>query len=761
MKPGDVLAERYRLVARLGAGGMGEVWRAEQTALGRDVALKVVKAELDASSHEARERFKREAALVAKVEHRNVVDILDYGTLGQGDDGAQYLAMPLLHGESLQERLQREPPQVDELLAWVHGVLSGLAAIHAAGIVHRDLKPANVFLARDADGVIPKLLDFGISRANLPGTDLTARGSGMGTPQYMAPEQFESAKDVDASADVWGVGAILYEALSGRRPYEGDDAFAIYKSVLQRPPTPLSTVREDLPAALVNFVARALEREPKDRYADGAEMRQALDRLLSSGELPQGLLAQSVVAGAVVPRTAAMADENDNPVSGDAPTEPAGVLVKDELPAPTVEIEPTGATQPTGGKVPWLLVVAALAVLAVAGALLFDVLRRDPPRPSEATRQTDAGLEVDAGAQNAVLRDAGAASPSATGYLVSEPLELTELAFLWAELGAGAHAGELRFVRRGRAYVAMVPASTEPELLQAFADRFDAPVVPAEWDSATGLRPSLAQTTVRLSLHVSEDLASSVSRVLPHESLVIALDEGAPAEEDSDTRHVLAAVGSEGWVSSRFLEPLEGCLPNFSEVLADLSAELGDRYGEIAPESTRVLTHANLDGRRQRVFMVQASDLAHRESIVRVYRLGRTCSLESIATHRLSGVIDEAFLTETIPGGGHTLLVSSVPPRDTRDTPGLRLWEARPISGGEPIWSARFSTGMALPSRQRGSVVGTRDRIATRRRQPFTLSVRPAGGSRRWLVYRDGQIVDEVTGQADEEDVDEPPSTDD
>ena len=225
MEAGDRIASRYRLIERIGEGGMGEVWRAEQVKLGRAVAVKLIRRAGEQAG--ARERFAREAELAAKIDHRNVAGIIEYG---ETDEGNQYLVMPLLRGETLASRLRRAPaPSLGEVLAWVRGVLGGLAAIHDEGIVHRDLKPGNVFLAEDADGVVPKLLDFGISRAprSAETGSLTQVGAAVGTPEYMAPEQFESARDVDHRADLYGAGALLYEALTGRPPMEGPDAFAI------------------------------------------------------------------------------------------------------------------------------------------------------------------------------------------------------------------------------------------------------------------------------------------------------------------------------------------------------------------------------------------------------------------------------------------------------------------------------------------------------------------------------------------------------
>jgi serine/threonine-protein kinase len=278
VNPGDSIAGRYRLVERIGEGGMGIVWRAEQIALGRAVAIKVI--HHDNATPEMRQRFQREAELAARMRHRHVIDIVEYG---HTDDGDQYLVMPMLEGETLATRLARQPkPSVDDVLGGMRAILSGLAAIRDRGIVHRDLKPGNVFLAMDADGVLLKLLDFGISRTAGPRArnSLTQLGTAIGRAVHGA-RAIESARDVDHRADLYSAGVILYEALCGNPPFEGADPFAIYRAVLSSEPMRVAQRRPDLPVELSELVHRALARDPERRFSDAREMRDALDAIAS------------------------------------------------------------------------------------------------------------------------------------------------------------------------------------------------------------------------------------------------------------------------------------------------------------------------------------------------------------------------------------------------------------------------------------------------------------------------------------------------
>jgi serine/threonine-protein kinase len=311
---GTTLAGRYRVEALIGAGGMGAVFRGVHTGTGRSVAIKVLTPELRGHP-QAVARFQQEARAAAATNRHGVVEILDFDV-----DPAigQFLVMELLEGESLQWRIERvrrlEPATALDLAA---RILDTLAAVHAAGIVHRDLKPANIFLARPTEpgeGAAPreevKVVDFGISRvafANLQ-SKLTAPGVAVGTPRYMSPEQAECAPDVDARADLYGVGAILYESLSGVKPYEDVPPSRVLAEVVLHRVKPLRDVAPALPEPLYDIVDRAMQRRREDRYQTAQEMGAAVRGALAGlGASPAGPAAGStpVVAPPDRPKTVA------------------------------------------------------------------------------------------------------------------------------------------------------------------------------------------------------------------------------------------------------------------------------------------------------------------------------------------------------------------------------------------------------------------------------------------------------------------------
>jgi len=251
----------YRILERLGGGGMGVVYRAEDTRLGRQVALKLLPPEL-ARDPIAKARFLQEARAASAVEHPNLCTLYE---AGEAEDGRLYLAMPCYDGETLRARLERGPLPAAEAVDVARQVALGLARAHRQKIVHRDVKPANLMLTRD--GVV-KILDFGI--AKLTGdTRLTRAGAAVGTLGYMAPEQARGAV-VDHRADLWALGVVLYEMLGGRRPFRGETDGAVYEAILHREPEPLEKLRQDLPPGLERIVRRLLEKDSDRRY-DAAE----------------------------------------------------------------------------------------------------------------------------------------------------------------------------------------------------------------------------------------------------------------------------------------------------------------------------------------------------------------------------------------------------------------------------------------------------------------------------------------------------------
>jgi serine/threonine protein kinase/Tol biopolymer transport system component len=267
----------YRLLSRLGAGGMAIVWRAVDTRLGRTVAVKLLSPDLTRDLT-ARARFQQEARAASALEHPNICTIFD---VGETADGRLYLAMPCYEGETLRQRIEEGPLPLAEALDIAAQVARGLAKAHRHGIVHRDIKPANLMLT--PDGVV-KILDFGI--AKLTGaTGLTRAGMAVGTPTYMAPEQM-LGDEVDARTDLWSLGVVLYEMLAGRRPFSGETPAAAHAAVLTGRPEPLRGRRPEVPPELEQIVDGLLQQDPKDRLQDAESVAAAL-RSLAGGSEPR------------------------------------------------------------------------------------------------------------------------------------------------------------------------------------------------------------------------------------------------------------------------------------------------------------------------------------------------------------------------------------------------------------------------------------------------------------------------------------------
>ncbi|HEY3498651.1 MAG TPA: serine/threonine-protein kinase, partial [Polyangiaceae bacterium] len=272
----------YRLLRRIGGGGIGEVYEAEHERLGRRVAVKLLRREL-AEGKVTRLRFRQEARLLASLECDHVVGVLDRGEL---PDGTAYLAMELLRGEDLRDKLARVGRlSVDEAVRLGSEACLGLEAVHAAGILHRDLKPANLFLAERAGGSYRcKILDFGTAKA-IAASDLTRQGSRLGTLRYMAPEQVSGESAVDARADLYALGAILYEALAGAPPHRGETLEELALAIANRSPVPLHELDSRIPLPLSRIVMRCLARAPDERFDDARALLDEL-RALGAAERP-------------------------------------------------------------------------------------------------------------------------------------------------------------------------------------------------------------------------------------------------------------------------------------------------------------------------------------------------------------------------------------------------------------------------------------------------------------------------------------------
>ncbi|HEX7139759.1 MAG TPA: protein kinase [Vicinamibacterales bacterium] len=275
----------YEVISRIGAGGMGEVFRARDTRLDRTVAIKILPAEF-ADNAQLKTRFEREAKAISQISHPHICALHDVGST----EGVEYLVLEFLEGETLADRITRGPLPIADVLRFGSQIASALACAHRAGIVHRDLKPGNVMLTKSG----AKLLDFGLARsapAFVSTTDatqhkpLTQEGTILGTFQYMSPEQL-AGEEVDARTDIFAFGAVLYEMLTGARAFEGKSRTSIVAAVLTGSPRPPSSIRPMTPPALEHVIAKCLARERDDRWESAADIASQLDWIggTASGE---------------------------------------------------------------------------------------------------------------------------------------------------------------------------------------------------------------------------------------------------------------------------------------------------------------------------------------------------------------------------------------------------------------------------------------------------------------------------------------------
>ena len=260
--PPILIADKYALQEKLGEGGMGEVWVAVNTHLQKRVALKVM-GKAVATNADFVERFLREAVIASRVRHPAIVEIFDAGR----HEGTPWIAMELLEGESLGKRLERGPISVDELFPIVLPILDALHALHEAGVVHRDIKPDNIFIERRSNGTTqPKLLDFGIAK-RADAHRLTETGTVIGTAWYLSPEQAKNSSTVDRRSDIYAMGVVLFECLSGAMPYEAESVTELIAKLFTEHPRDLGALAPHVPPHVVQLVARCLARDAADRPA--------------------------------------------------------------------------------------------------------------------------------------------------------------------------------------------------------------------------------------------------------------------------------------------------------------------------------------------------------------------------------------------------------------------------------------------------------------------------------------------------------------
>ena len=367
---GQILGGRYRLTELLGSGGMATIYRATDTGLGRDVALKLLRPEYmrdpDFSS-----RFRQEAQAAASLSHPNVVTVYDYGE----DPSGPFIVMELVDGEDLSAILRRSgalPPRKAARIG--AGVARALAAAHARGLVHRDIKPGNVLIG--ADGQV-KVADFGIARA-IAEAQVTLPGTTLGSVHYFSPEQARG-EPATASSDIYSLGIILYEMLTGSRPWEGDSSASVALARLSGPiPDPMM-VRPSVPSGLAAITRKALALEPRDRWVSAAVMADALDATLAPAG---GAAAAGAVAGATVVSATARPNPGGIPYAPDAyvgadggaaagspPSSGAGTGGAGTARAGTGPDDDHGETSP----MVWVAGIVAIGLLAAIAFFVFQL----------------------------------------------------------------------------------------------------------------------------------------------------------------------------------------------------------------------------------------------------------------------------------------------------------------------------------------------------------------------------------------------------
>ncbi len=395
--PGTVIDETYRIERMLGQGGMGIVYEAQHLRVPRRVAIKLLRDQPDPS---LLARFRQEAEVTSRLRHDGIVDVMDFNTL---PSGASYIVMELLDGESLASRIGQGPMSVEDTLGIVRQIAAALHAAHCAGVVHRDMKPENVFLTkRERDGVLVDhvtLLDFGISKVHGSSVIRTNENVVLGTPRYMAPEQALGRNDdIDPRADQFALGVIAYEMLTGLPPFDSQNTTQVMFQIAYEKPVTLSTRRPDLPESVVAPIARAMSKQPADRFPDLSAFVLAL-----TGRP----LAQSDRSSYPVLSAARLPDVTDRGAET-VDSRPRARVDQDIGERATVPDKPAqlAAPAPVRSRRGVLLAVVGGSVIAAAAVAALVLGRPDTPRPQPdavpAVIADAAGVVVAADAESVV-----------------------------------------------------------------------------------------------------------------------------------------------------------------------------------------------------------------------------------------------------------------------------------------------------------------------------------------------------------------------
>ncbi|WP_405973467.1 protein kinase [Streptomyces sp. NBC_00988] len=278
---GELLAGRFRIGDRLGAGGMGQVWAAQDERMRRDVAVKVVHPQYGMDEAETQARFQREVQLAGRLSHQNIVTVHDWGEVSVDGRRTLFLVMELVHGVPLHRRLAESTPAWPLAVGWGAQIAEALAAAHEEGVVHRDIKPANVLLT--PSGTV-KVLDFGVAKfmgETIGARELTVTGVPLGSPPYMSPEQADGDRAIDHRSDLYSLGCLLYHAVTGRQPFTGSSQWAVLRKQMEAVPEPPGVYAEGLPSSLDDLILKLLAKRPEDRPADAVAVYESLCALLA------------------------------------------------------------------------------------------------------------------------------------------------------------------------------------------------------------------------------------------------------------------------------------------------------------------------------------------------------------------------------------------------------------------------------------------------------------------------------------------------
>jgi serine/threonine-protein kinase len=426
VREGQVLAGKYRVERVLGQGGMGVVVAAMHQQLEQRVALKFLLPEVE--DQDTRARFLREAKAAVRLKSEHVARVLDVGTL---DVGSPYIVMEFLEGRDLAALLEEQGKlPLDAAVEYTLQACEAIAEAHAAGIVHRDLKPANLFLTRRNDSSpCVKVLDFGISKMATPESPhgVTQNAAMLGTPQYMSPEQLRSSRDVDMRSDIWAMGMILYELLTGAVAFHAETLPELCAAILTREPTPLLDLAPHLPPAIDAIVRRALEKDPARRYPTLAAFALDLAPFWSGGHVAARKIAQILenvplpptTPGLALPSAGRPSSDADATLSVPPPTPPAASSTSPSAETPSWIVAPAthkaplpdASPSPPRWTSPVRVTLGVAALLAVLGGL--HLAQKPPAAPASALPRGEPSLAPTAAPTASVAASATGSAPSA------------------------------------------------------------------------------------------------------------------------------------------------------------------------------------------------------------------------------------------------------------------------------------------------------------------------------------------------------------